>query len=129
MHLLLSTSKRAIVVWSVVATGLVLAAEPRPVLHGRWTATAGPAVLRGIWSAQALPSSANAVVGSWALLNDDGEVTLQGTWTARRSPPGWRGAWRAQVKPTGGSFAGSWPAALPPEVQGKTFQDLLREAG
>jgi hypothetical protein len=110
----------------LAATAAAFGAAPRPAMYGLWTATAGPAVFHGKWSAQALPESPNSVIGSWALLNDGGQVTMQGTWSARRSGRDWRGTWQAKVQPAGGTFAGTWRAVPPDDFRGKTFEDLLR---
>lgn len=116
----------ALVVLATTAAATALAATPRPALYGVWTATAGAAVLHGKWSAQALPTSPNSLIGSWSLLSDGGEVTMQGTWSAKRSGRGWRGTWRAKVQPAGGTLTGTWQAVPPSAFQGKTFEDLLR---
>ena len=99
-------------------------------MYGLWTATAGATVFHGKWSAQALPASANSVIGSWALLNDGGQVTTQGTWSAKSSGKGsargWRGTWQAKVQPSGGAFRGTWQAVPPRDFHGTTFEELLR---
>ncbi len=109
----------------MAATAAAFGAAPRPTMYGLWTATAGAAVFHGKWSAQALPTSPNSVVGSWALRSDGGETTMQGTWSARRSGPGWRGTWQAKVEPSGGTFSGTWQAVPPGDFHGRTFEDLL----
>ena len=124
------TAGPSALVLALLVTGLTThisaAPAPRAVLRGQWIATAGRATLHGGWSTQALPGSANDVVGSWTLEDEGGRVTLQGTWSARKLPGGWRGRWRAQVQPPAGTFAGTWQALPGPEFGGKTFEDLLR---
>jgi len=113
----------------VLAATATLAAAPRPVMYGLWTATAGATIFHGKWSAQALPASPNSVIGSWALVDDRGEATMQGTWSAKRlgkrSAGGWKGTWQAKVQ-SGGAFTGTWQAVPPGDFHGTTFEDLLR---
>ena len=80
-----------LVILVATAAPATLGAASRPAISGAWTATAGATAFHGKWSAQALPESPNAVIGSWALLNDGGEVTMQGIWSAKRSGRDWRG--------------------------------------
>jgi hypothetical protein len=84
-----------LVILVATAAPATLGAASRPAISGAWTATAGATAFHGKWSAQALPESPNAVIGSWALLNDGGEVTMQGIWSAKRSGRDWRGTWQA----------------------------------
>lgn len=100
-------------------------AEPPPVFHGSWIATAGPAVFRGSWSAQAVPDDLDDVQGSFSILNEAGEVTGVGTWTARRGKRGFGGKWSARGA-NGGTYAGSFEAHLP-GFKGKTLQDMFAE--
>jgi hypothetical protein len=118
--------KLAVSVLTLLTAATALAAPPRPVVYGVWTASAGKTVLHGDLSAQALPSSANTVIGSWTLRDGDGNVTMRGTWSGKKTGAGWRGAWQAKVEPAGGTFAGSWEAIPPAGFRGKTFEDLLR---
>jgi hypothetical protein len=115
----------ALLVLALATASTTLSAAARPAMYGVWTATAGTAVLHGKWSAQALAASPNSLIGSWALLSDNGEVTMQGTWSAKRSGRGWRGTWQAKVQASGGSFSGTWQAIPPPDFHGKTFEDLM----
>ena len=114
----------------MAATAAALGAAPRPAMYGLWTATVGsatsPTVFHGKLSAQALPSSPNSVIGSWALLSDGGETTMQGTWSGKRSGRAWRGTWQAKVQPSGGTLSGTWQAVLPGDFHGRTFEDLLQ---
>jgi hypothetical protein len=120
----------ALVVLATTTAATAPAAAPRPAIYGLWTATAGPTIFHGKWSAQALAASPNSVIGSWALLSDGGEIAMQGTWSGKKlgksSERGWRGSWQAKVQPSGGTFSGTWQAAPPDDFHGKTFEDLLR---
>jgi hypothetical protein len=103
-----------------------LADTPVASTHGGWVASAGAAVFRGRWSADALPGRPDEVQGSWTLLGAGEAIVLEGTWAARRSGPGWKGQWSARTA-TGGFFTGTWKA----EGVGrgpKTFADLLASA-
>ncbi|HLK90000.1 MAG TPA: hypothetical protein VKZ18_08900 [Polyangia bacterium] len=102
------------------------AAAPRPVIQAPWWARAGTALFHGDLSAQAVDAQGNAVLGSWTLVNDEGVVTMHGTWWGKKVGAGWRGTWRAKVDPAGGSFSGTWQGTPPPELHGKSFEDLLR---
>jgi len=116
----------AIVLLALSRAALAAAtAEPPPVFQGSWIVTAGSAVLRGRWSAQALPGQLDDVQGSWSMVNDAGDVTAQGTWSARRSRRGFQGKWSARVA-SGGIFKGSFEAHLP-GFKGKTLQDMFAE--
>jgi hypothetical protein len=110
-------------------TAATVAAAPRPVVQAVWMAQAGAAMFHGQVSAQALASSANAVVGSWTLTNDDGMVTMRGTWSGKKSARGWTGTWQAKVAPGGGTFAGTWQATPPAGFHGKSFEDLFLAVG
>jgi hypothetical protein len=111
------------------ATATAVVAAPRPVVQAVWIAQAGAAMFHGQISAQASASSANAVVGSWTLTNNDGAVTMQGTWSGKKSARGWSGTWQAKVQPGGGTFAGTWQAVSPAGFHGKTFEDLFAAVG
>jgi hypothetical protein len=110
-------------------TAATVAAAPRPVVQAVWLAQAGAAMFHGNVSAQALPTSGNAIVGSWTLTNDDGAVTMRGTWSGKKSARGWTGTWQAKVAPGGGNFAGTWQAVPPAGFPGKTFEDLFLAVG
>ena len=113
---------------SLVCLSPALGEEARAALRGRWIATAGQGrTLGGTWSAAALPGDPDAATGSWALLGPAGQVLLDGTWSARRSPPGWQGTWAARTR-QGALYSGTWRADAR-RVRGKTFEDLLRDAG
>ena len=73
------------------------AAGPRPVVQAVWVAQSGTTMFHGNVSAQALPTSGNALVGSWTLANEDWAVMMQGTWSGKKSARGWTGTWQAQV--------------------------------
>jgi hypothetical protein len=106
------------------------AAGPRPVVQAVWVAQGGTAMFRGNLSAQALPTSGNAVIGSWTLLNQDGAIAMQGTWSGKKSGRGWSGTWQAKVQVGGGgTFAGTWQAVPPAGFHGKTFEDLFLAVG
>jgi hypothetical protein len=112
-----------LIVTSVLSVG-VLTQKPGEVFHGTWTATGGSVVLRGNWSAQAHPSIANAVHGSWTLNNANFRVVLQGTWLAEKSSEGWRGRWTARTA-SGRDYSGAWETALP-DVRNGTLVDMLQ---
>jgi hypothetical protein len=116
-------------VLATAATATTVAAAPRAVVQAVWIAQAGAAMFHGQVSAQALASSANAVIGSWTLTNDDGVVTMRGTWSGKKSGRGWTGTWQAKVAPGGGRFAGTWQATPPTGFHGKTFEDLFLAVG
>ena len=99
-----SPAASALLILAVAAAPATLGAASRPAIYGLWTATARATAFHGKWSAQALPESPNSVIGSWALLDDGGEVTMQGTWSAKASGRAWRGTWQAKVQPAGGTL-------------------------
>ncbi len=102
----------------------VLAQETPGVLHGTWTATAGPAqVFRGSWSAEISARTPNAAQGSWTLLNDSGEVTLSGTWSAKKTHASWQGTWSASST-LSRPISGTWDADIS-GTKDKTFVDML----
>jgi hypothetical protein len=113
----------------LLTAGLALAAEPAPVLSGRWVATAAKnQVLAGTWSAQVLARTPNQAVGSWTLPDEKGNVLMQGTWSARKTPRGWRGTWSARVGSSGAPLSGTWEADDSALGGKKTFQDMLKLA-
>jgi hypothetical protein len=114
---------------AILAATAAAAATPRPIVQAVWVAKAGTAMFHGNLSAQALPTSGNAVMGSWTLVNDDGAVTMQGTWSGKKSGRGFTGTWQAKVTPGGGTFAGAWQAVPPAGFHGKTFEDLFLAVG
>jgi len=103
-----------------------LGQQASPVLQGAFTASAGPAVFRGKWSARISSRTPNAAAGSWILLNERNDVVLQGTWSAQKSGAGWKGTWRARVL-RGRTYSGSWTASQPGPGS-TTFADMLRAA-
>ena len=113
---------------AILTATTAAAAGPRPVVQALWAAQAGTAVFHGNVSAQALPGSGNALVGSWTLTGEDGAVAMQGTWSGKKSGHGWAGTWQASVQ-SGGAYAGTWQAVLPASFKGKTFEDLFRGIG
>jgi hypothetical protein len=122
--------KRAAAAMAVLgAATAAAAATPRPIVQAVWVAKGGTAMFHGNVSAQALPTSGNAVIGSWTLVNDDGAVTMQGTWSGKKSGRGFTGTWQAKVAPGGGTFAGTWQAVPPAGFHGKTFEDLFLAVG
>jgi hypothetical protein len=110
----------------VLVAGLAAATEQRPAYSGSWIATGGTQVFRGTWSARALPNDANSAVGSWTMAGESGEMVMQGTWSAKKAPRAWRGTWQAKVLPSGGTYSGTWQAAITADFKGKTFEDLLQ---
>src|SRR5262245_3766653 len=82
---------------------------PRAVIQGSWIATFGQRQFRGEWSAQALPTNANAAVGSWTVFDDGERIILQGTWSAEKAANKWEGTWSARVQ-GGASLSGTWGA-------------------
>ena len=101
--------------------------EPRAVIQGSWIATFGQRQFRGEWSAQALPNNANAAVGSWTLFDEGERIILKGTWSAEKAANKWQGTWSARVQ-AGASLSGTW-GADPKKLAGKTFEEMLRQAG
>jgi hypothetical protein len=97
-----------------------------PVLQGAFTASAGPALYRGKWSARISSATPNAAGGGWILMNEHGDVVLQGTWSARKSAQGWQGTWHARVL-RGRAYAGSWTASQP-GPNSRSFGDMLQAA-
>ena len=97
-----------------------------PVLQGAFTASAGPALFRGKWSATVSSRTPNAAAGSWVLLNEGNDIVLQGTWSAQKSGAGWKGTWRARVQ-SGRTYSGSWTASEPGRGS-STFADMLQAA-
>lgn len=114
---------------AILAATAAAAATPRSIVQAVWVAKAGTAMFHGNVSAQALPASGNAVIGSWTLVNGDGAVTMQGTWSGKKSGRGFTGTWQAKVTPGGGTFAGTWQAVPPAGFHGKTFEDLFLAIG
>lgn len=115
--------------WSLAATlflaSCALAQPAPPVFRGGWTATTGPTqVLRGRWSAQALPRTPNAAQGSWTLLSDANQIVLEGTWSAQKTAAGWQGTWTARAA-DGRSFSGAWKADIA-GLRGKTLEEMLK---
>ena len=100
--------------------------QAAPVLQGGFTASAGPALFRGKWSARVSSRTPNAAAGSWVLLNERNDIVLQGTWSAQKSGAGWRGTWHARVL-RGRAYSGSW-AASQPGPGSKTFGEMLQAA-
>jgi hypothetical protein len=108
----------------VTVGGGARAAGAPPVFEGTWIATAGSSPpLRGRWSAQALPGSADEMQGSWSMIDDAGDTVARGTWSARRSKRGFQGKWQARAA-TGAIYKGSFEAHLP-GFKGKTLQDMF----
>jgi hypothetical protein len=97
--------------------------DAAPVRYGAWTASAGPSVYRGSWSAETLPGIPNTAQGSWTLINDSYDLVLQGTWLAKRTGLHWHGTWRARTE-HGQTFSGTWDADLP-DAKGETFAVML----
>jgi hypothetical protein len=99
-------------VFGLIVGFCALAQQASPVLLGSWTATAGPnQIFRGTWSAQVSLHSPNRVIGSWALLNEAGDMLLEGTWSAQKTGLRWQGTWTARPM-KGQSFSGTWTAAV-----------------
>lgn len=109
------------------AVPLAASEEPRAVIQGSWIATFGQRHFRGEWSAQALPTNANAAVGSWTLFDDGGQIVMKGTWSAEKAANKWEGAWSARVE-GGAALSGTW-GADPKSLTGKTFEEMLRQTG
>jgi hypothetical protein len=104
-------------------------AQVPPVLHGTWTATAGPTqVYRGSWSAQPLPDKPNTVRGSWTLVNGANQVVVEGSWSAEKSVGGWQGTWSARIltRPSspGRLVSGTW--ATTGDSSSKTLTEMLQ---
>jgi len=97
-----------------------------PVLQGAFTASAGPVLFRGKWSARVSSRTPNAAAGSWVLLNEHNDIVQQGTWSAQKSGAGWKGTWHARVL-RGRAYSGSWAASQPGPVS-KTFGEMLQAA-
>ena len=110
----------------LVLCSAALGQQASPVLQGAFTASVGPAVYRGKWSARISSRTPNAAAGSWILLNEGNDVVLQGTWSAQKSGAGWKGTWRARVL-RGQAYSGSWTASEPGPAS-KTFADMLQAA-
>ena len=100
--------------------------QASPVLQGAFTASAGPGMFHGKWSARISSRTPNAAAGSWILLNDSNDVVLQGTWSAQKSGAGWKGTWRARVLGSR-SYSGTW-TATEPGPSSKTFAEMLQAA-
>lgn len=116
---------------SIIGTALVLCIvtwgqQTSPVLQGAFSASAGPVIYRGKWSASFSARTPNTAAGSWILLNDSNDIVLQGTWSAHKSGAGWKGTWRARVE-RGGAYLGIWTASEPGPGS-KTFMDMLQAA-
>ena len=84
-------------------------AQP-PQLKGPWSATAAGGTLAGTWTAQP-HEEADAVWGTWRLLDRSGGVLGSGSWSARKEKEGWQGLWNATVA-GGGAYSGNWAAQL-----------------
>jgi hypothetical protein len=111
----------AVAGWAVCT---VLLAQEAPVVHGEWTATAGPAgVYRGKWIGQALPGQPNALHGSWTLSGATERAVLSGTWSAQKAGRALQGTWSAQDQ-YGRAISGTWRASTP-EVTGLSLQQML----
>ena len=109
---------------AALAAALAFAQQPSHSLTGDWTATAGPQVLRGTWTAQTSSRASNSAYGSWTLIAGDGELVAEGTWSARKSAGSWHGTWTARVG-NGRPLSGSWDAAISdPKI--KTFAGMFQ---
>jgi len=100
--------------------------QASPVLQGAFTASAGPGIFRGKWSARISSRTPNAAAGSWILLNENKDIVLQGTWSAQKSGAGWKGTWRARVV-RGPAYSGKWTASDAGPAS-KSFADMLQAA-
>jgi hypothetical protein len=96
------------------------------ILQGGWSATAGPSLFHGKWTALVSPRRPNSARGSWILVNDRGDVLMQGTWSGQKSATGWKGTFSARVL-RGGVYSGVWSASGPGPGS-KTFADMLQAA-
>ena len=113
--------------WSLVVTlflsSCALAQEASPVIQGGWSVTVGfTRVLRGTWTGQASPDKPNLAQGSWAILNETGQILQKGTWSAQKARLGWQGTWTAMAQ--GRQFSGTWSAEIA-EASGKTLKEML----
>jgi hypothetical protein len=100
-------------IWSLIFGLIVsfcaLAQQASPVLLGSWTATSGPQLFRGTWSAQVSLHNPNRAFGSWTLSNDADDVVMEGTWSAQKTGQGWQGTWTARPM-KGQLLSGAWTA-------------------
>ena len=122
--------RRSIGFWiAIVLTCGSFAQQPPDVLRGSWSATVGPnQVYRGQWSGQPLPGQANAVQGSWLVLNDASQILLQGTWAADKAKEGWRGQWSARIatgrQASGPMLSGTWQSTA--DAKSATLAEMLQ---
>ena len=93
-------------------------------LHGSWTATEGSnRTFWGTWTAEVSADKPNTAEGSWALLNEGGQILLEGTWAANKTRLGWQGAWATRTL-AGQSLSGTWSAEIAGS-NGKTLKQML----
>jgi len=112
-------------VFGLVLGFCTLAQQVSPVLLGSWTATAGPGqIFRGTWSAQVSLHSPNRAIGSWALLNEAGDVLLEGTWSAQKTGQHWQGTWTARPM-KGQLLSGTWTADAA-SLNAESLADMLK---
>jgi hypothetical protein len=122
------TGRQLILALALLLASLASAQQRSPdhettTWDGMWIATAGPSrMFRGRWWASLTPGTHNAAGGSWTLLSESNQIILEGTWSARKAASGWQGTWSA--KTGGASFSGTWTSNVP-EINAKTFEDLL----
>jgi hypothetical protein len=116
-----------ILVVILFAAASAAATQSRAQLRGSWSATAGPRVFQGTWTAQIDPKTPNLAQGAWTLIEAN-RVVLQGTWAAEKERTGWRGAWsalvasgRAGAQPITGTFQANVKDATL-----KTLADMLQ---
>jgi hypothetical protein len=112
-------------IFSLILCFCTLAQEDSPILLGSWTATAAPnQIFGGTWSAQVSLHNPNRSLGSWALLNDAGDVILEGTWSAQKSGQRWQGTWTARPM-KGQSLSGTW-AAEATSLNAESLAEMLK---
>lgn len=123
----LTTVRGKAFVWLTVLVLCLPALSQQPAtLQGAFTASAGPGIFRGKWSASISSRTPNTAAGSWILLNERNDIVLQGTWSARKSGTAWQGTWRARVL-RGRAYSGSWTASEP-GPDSKSFAEMLQAA-
>jgi hypothetical protein len=118
----------------LLLTVAAVAQQSAPPLRGTWTATAGPQVFQGAWSAQPVAKSPNTAMGSWSLVNASNQIVLSGTWAATKTARTWTGTWSARIVAARGTsgrvFSGTWRTeAKASEVRtlGEMLQQTLQQ--
>ena len=94
---------------------------------GAWSArTSAGQTLMGTWTAVPDPKT-GSVIGTWALVDAQGNALAGGAWSASKALTQWTGNWRAVVTGRAGEFSGSWTSSTDLKSDA-SFGDLFEKA-